>query len=70
MGDDLEERICAMLEEHGVANYVLVFADPDDACDRFRVFGSKFWRAGVGMDLIEDVRHRRRMERHEEDTDL
>jgi hypothetical protein len=68
-GEALMERICKMLEEHGCPQYVVVFGDPDSNYDRLKVFGSRFWRSGVGMELIDDVKQIRRQEREDEPTE-
>lgn len=50
-------------EERGISDYVVVVRDPDSATDAFRVCGSVFWRMGVGMDLIEDGKFTRHLDR-------
>ena len=55
-GRELMDQICSLLDEYGVNNFVVVFSDPDENSDRFQVRGSRFWRAGVGMDLVEEVK--------------
>lgn len=64
-GDELYKRLEKVLNEHGVSQWVFAFSDPDDAVDVVAVQGSKLWRAGVGMDLIDDVKAARRKERDE-----
>ncbi len=66
-GDKLLKQVDKLLDEHGVSNWVFAFSDPDDAMDIMGVSGSKFWRAGVGMDLVADVRERRRIDRQGHD---
>jgi len=62
-GNKLYKKLEDLLNEHGVSQWVFAFSDPDDAVDVVGVQGSKLWRAGVGMDLIDDVKAARRKER-------
>jgi hypothetical protein len=64
-GQELIDRIQKLIEDHGVRDYVVAFSDPDSEYDRFIAGGSRFWRCGVAMDLIEEVKEMRRKEREE-----
>ena len=66
-GSDLLKKIATLLDEHGVYNWVVAFNDPDDTFDIIDVQGSKLWRAGVGMDLVDDVKAARRKEREKDE---
>lgn len=59
----LMDKIAKLLDEHGVSQWIVVFSDPDSPFDRVEFKGSKYWRAGVGMDLVDEVKEARRIER-------
>ena len=65
-GEQLMKQLCEKLEEHGISDYVVVFSDPDSDQDRVQVLGSKFWRVGVGVELVEDFKRARQQEREED----
>jgi hypothetical protein len=64
--DALADEVGEMLKAAGVSNYIVMFADPDSEYDQIRVFGSRFWRCGAAMEILDEVRDARRRERAEE----
>ena len=45
------------LKEAGVSHFVVAYCDPDDNSDYLGVFGSTFWRSGLGRVLVDHARH-------------
>lgn len=66
-GQKLAERIQQMLQEHGVADYILMFRDPDSNSDWIETEGSQFWRMGACLDMLEQTKRRRAWESEEEE---
>ncbi len=66
---ETEKRVDAFVEtlkEAGVSHFVIAFCDPDENSDFVSVYGSRYWRAGVGMDLMAEVKGGQREEKEEE----
>lgn len=66
-GEKLAQDIMAQLEAHGVSDYIFMFRDPDSNVDRIESAGSKFWRMGAALDMLECTKLRRRWEEEGEE---
>lgn len=66
-GEQLAKDIQQRFETHGVSDYIFMFRDPDSNVDWFETKGSKFWRMGASLDLLEQTKLQRRWE--EEDSE-
>lgn len=58
--DELLDKIEKMLEAHGINDYTVAIKDPDSPFDCVRAAGSVWWRMGLGIELIESCKERRR----------
>lgn len=65
--DALIDKMIEMIEKHGIGDYVIAIRDPDSNNDLIHTDGSIWWRMGVGIELIESSKERRRQSWEEDD---
>ncbi len=62
-----EQIVHKLVKEMGVRDYVIAIGDPDANVDLIHTGGSRFWRAGIGIDMVDEVREQRRKEREQQE---